>query len=157
MVAPCDKYQHLVVGPDGQTVESPWGMIPTAGDYEDWRGVADRIIGQAESALLALFEKNGALLPEVAEPVEALRLRWQQMGGAIADLLKTFPEMTWGPSIASAVELARDAACQLGIVEAQGVKLDIPQARPATGGKGKGLFLMLGLLAVGYFIGDRER
>ena len=47
MVAPCDKYQGLVVGPDGQTVADPYGMFPTLADYSEWREVADRILTRA--------------------------------------------------------------------------------------------------------------
>lgn len=168
MVAPCDKYQGLVVGPDGQTVADPYGMLPTLSDYEEWRGVADNLITRAEAELTRYFEEHGAIPEEVYTPVEAVRARWDEMHGAIGQAFADFPQVGWGSTIEKMVQIARDGACQIGVVEADRVELggmptDTPtDTRPANGstGKGgktgKGMGGLLLILAVAYFAGGRK-
>lgn len=165
MVAPCDKYQGLVVGPDGQTVSDPWGMLPTLGDYEDWRGVARGLIDRAEAELTAYFNAHGAVPEEIANPVLALGERWADLGGAVKQAFSNFGAITWSDSIQQMVTLARDAACQLGVVEAErvalgGTEADIPTApkpKPTGSGKGKGLGLMILLLGAGWYWGSKSK
>jgi hypothetical protein len=159
----CDKYQGLVIGPDGQTVADPFGMLPTMADYEEWRQVADQIITRAEDQLTRGFEEHGALPEEIFQPVEAVRLRWDEMGSVAAQLLAP-DNVLWGSTIVSMVDIARDGACQIGLVEKWRVDLggmeadDIPTPVVPTngssskgGGKGMGLglVLLLGLAAWG--------
>jgi hypothetical protein len=164
MVAPCDKYQGLVVGPDGQTVADPYGKLATIVDYEEWRAVASNLIDKVEAELQRMFDKYGAPDEETAGPVLSLRERWNELGSAISQSIQTFPEISWAGSIVSMVELAKDAACQIGVVESRIIELGgipndypTPPARPASGGKGKGTALMLVILGLGYFLGGRER
>lgn len=168
MVAPCDKFQGLVVGPDGQTVQDPWGMLPTLGDYEDWRGVARGLIDRAEAELSAYFEAHGAVPEDLAGPVLGLGERWEALGGAVKQAFQNFGAVTWSDSIQRMVTLARDAACQIGIVEAARIELggteaDIPTPPPSRpkptgkgGGKGKGILVALALIAAGFYFGDRK-
>lgn len=169
MVDPCDKYQDLVVGPDGQTVTDPFGLLPTMADYEEWRGVADTLIKRADNEVTKFFEEHGAPPEEIWQPVEALRVRWDNMGTGMEQQF-TLDDLTWGSDIVAMVEIARDAACQIGVVEAARVELggepsDIPTQpkRPSGGGssakgtgKGMGLGMVLALVAVGLFMGDRR-
>lgn len=162
MVQPCDKYQGLVVGPDGQTVADPYGFVPTLADYEEWRSVALNLIERAEAELQRNFELHGALMPEDAAPVESLRVRYDALGSTI-DQAFSFDDITWGPAIVQMVELARDAACQIGVVEQRiiddgGDPNDIPAVpKPGASGKssskgtGKGMGLGLVLLAVAWW------
>lgn len=168
MVAPCDKYQGLVVGPDGQTVADPYGMLPTLSDYEEWRGVADNLITRAEAELTRYFEEHGAIPEEVYTPVEAVRARWDEMHGAIGQSFADFPQISWGSTIEKMVQIARDGACQIGVIEAERVELggfEEPHpsdTRPANGGSGKGTKTgkgmggLLLILAVAYFAGGRR-
>jgi hypothetical protein len=168
MVDPCDKYQALVVGPDGQTVTDPFGILPTLADYEEWRGVADVLIQRADAEVSTYFEEHGAPPEEIWQPVEALRVRWDNMGTAVEQAFQ-LDDLTWGSDIVAMVEIARDAACQIGVVEAARVELggmesDIPtQPKPSSGGgssskgTGKGMGLGLVLLVAGLAIfGDRR-
>lgn len=169
MVQPCDKYQGLVVGPDGQTVTDPFGMLPTLADYEEWRGVALGLIERAEAELQRAFEEHGAPPEEIWQPVEAVRKRWEDMGSALDQSLQ-LDDMTWGSDIVAMVEIARDAACQIGVVEAFRVELGgepsnvptRPRPRPGGGssakgtGKGMGLGIVVALVVVGLVMGDRR-
>jgi hypothetical protein len=166
VVAPCDKYQGLVAGPDGQTVTDPYGLVPTLGDYEEWRGVADQLLTRAEAELQREFETGGALMPEDVAPVEALRDRWNETYNAVAQAFADFPQISWGPNIDAMVQIASEAACQIGIIEARiveagGAPNELPE-RPAPGpikggGKsGKGMGGLLLILAVAYFAGGRR-
>ena len=166
MVAPCEKYQGLVVGPDGQTKADPYGIVPTLGDYEEWRGVAERLLDRAEAELQREFETHGALMPEDAAPLEALRDRFNQTWNAIAQAFADFPDLGWGDNIQTMVDIAAEAACQLGIIEARiieagGEPNDIPakpEPGPTKGGgkSGKGMGGLLLILAVAYFAGGRK-
>ncbi len=168
MVAPCDKYQGLVVGPDGQTVADPYGMIATLGDYEEWRAVASNLIARAVAELEREFAETGALDEADAAPVADLETRWANLGGAIAQSFENFPELSWAGPIVKMVELARDAACQIGIIEARtvakgGDESDIPEPPPMPpgsgvkgGGKGGGLGLLLLLGLVGLGLSERR-
>jgi hypothetical protein len=167
VVAPCDKYQGLVVGPDGQTVADPYGMLPTLADYEEWRGVADNLITRAEAELTRFFEEHGAIPEDIYIPVEAVRARWDEMHNAIGQAFADFPQVSWGSTIEKMVQIARDGACQIGVVESDRVLLggeptDTPTDvdRPANGGKGtktgKGIGGLLLILAAAYFAGGRR-
>ncbi len=154
MVAPCDKYQGLVVGPDGQTVADPYGMIPTLGDYEEWRGVALALIERAERELDR--ERELGLTPTVDSlaSVQLQRQTWESMGGALWQSLQEF-NLTWGASIRAMVAIAQGAACNIGIIEARivagggNVADDIPTPPDPPAGKGsKTGGLGVGLLAV---------
>lgn len=157
----CDKFQGLVIGPDGQTVADPYGMLPTIADYEEWREVADHIITRAEAEQTRAFEEHGAPPEEIWRPLEAVRQRWDEMGSAVDQLLAP-DSMTWGPTIVAMVDIARDGACQIGLIEKFRVDLggmevdDIPTPIPGNGGTssskgsgkgGKGMGLGLVLLA----------
>lgn len=167
MVAPCDKYQGLVVGPDGQTVSDPFGFVPTLADYEEWRAVTIGIIERAEQELAREVQVRGAVSESEAAAVESLRVRWDAMGNAIVQSFEF--NFTWGPSIVEMVGLAQDAACQLGevearIVEAGGAESKLPTQpdRPSKkgakgGGKGAGLGLVLGIGFALYLMGERKR
>lgn len=164
----CDKYQGLVVGPDGQTVADPYGMLPTIADYEEWRTVADNILQRVEAELELAFEHHGAIPDDIFSPADKVRERWDDMGSAVDQLLAP-DSITWGPTIVSMVDIARDAACQIGLVEKYRVELgdepadNIPTPVVPTngssskgssskgGGKGMGLglVLLLGLAAWG--------
>lgn len=167
MVAPCDKYQGLVVGPDGQTVADPYGVLPTLSDYEEWRGVADNLITRAEAEMQLLFEEQGAIAEDVWKPLEAVRLRWDEMHGAIGQAFADFPQVGWGSTIEKMVQIARDAACQIGVIEAERIEYGgEPQDTPtmpdrngnggakAKGGKGMGGLLLI--LAAAYFVSERR-
>jgi hypothetical protein len=137
-------------------------MIPTLGDYEEWRAVADVLITRAEAELTRFFEEHGAIPEPWYLPVEAVRNRWDGMGGALQQSL-TDPQFTWAPAIVSMVDIAKDGACQIGVVEAERIRLggepsnipDPPAIPPGSsskgGGKGMGLglVLLLGLAAWG--------
>lgn len=171
MVAPCDKYQGLVYGPDGQTVADPYGMIPTLADYTEWREVARSILERANQQLGQEFEEHGALTEEETDTLGMLNAEWEEMGGwfekAMADM-----NWSWGPSINEVVRLAQDAACELGVIEARRVAKggdwsdDIPTPPvdgTTTPGKGKGakgggigLVLLLGLV-VAFAASRRQR
>lgn len=169
MVKPCDKYQGLVVGPDGQTVTDMWGVLPTLGDYEEWRGVAHGLITRAETELTKWFEEHGAIPDDLYLPVEAVRARWDAMGGVLEQSF-TDPTFLWSSDITKMVEIAKDAACQIGVVEAERVKLggtptDLPTPRDPMppggssskgGGKGMGLGLVL-LVGAWALFGGRDR
>jgi hypothetical protein len=172
MVEPCDKYQGLVVGPDGQTVADPYGILPTIADYEEWHEVALSIIERAEAERTAAYELFGALPEEIWQPLDLIRERWAAMGGAMAQLLNP-NAVLWGSTIVKMVEIARDAACQLGLIEVFRVEIaggeptvNVPKPPPLVptngsssakgssskgGGKGMGLglVLLLGLAAWG--------
>jgi hypothetical protein len=171
MVKPCDKFQSLVVGPDGQTVTDPYGMIPSWADYEDWRAVTDSILTRAEGEITRWYEEHGAVPEEIYKPVEAVRERWDATGTVVEQLFSP-DSLSWGPEIVSMVVIAQDAACQIGEVEfyrvqAGGKPSNVP-ARPANGngssskgassskGGGKGMGLGLVLL-VGAFFAMRGR
>lgn len=169
MVEPCEKYQGLVVGPDGQTVTDPFGMLPTLADYEEWRGVADQLIKRADAEVTKFFEEHGAPPEEIWRPVEALRVRWDDMGSAVEQAFQ-LDDMTWGSDIVAMVEIARDAACQIGVVEAARVELggepsEIPtKPKPKPGGssakgtgKGMGLGIVVALVVVGFAMEGRKR
>lgn len=137
----CDKYQTLVFGPDGQTVADPFGVLPTVADYEEWREVANSILGRAEAQLTLAFEEHGALPEEIYLPVEAVRARWDEMGSALDQLLAP-DSILWGQTIVRMVDIARDGACQIGLVEKFRVDLggmetdDIPTPDPPANGNG---------------------
>lgn len=168
---PCDKYQGLVVGPDGQTVADPYGILPTIADYEEWHAVVLGIIERAEAERTAAYELYGALPEEIWQPLDLIRERWADMGGAMAQLLSP-NAVLWGSTIVKMVEIGRDAACQLGLIEKFRVDLggeptdNVPKPPPLVptngsssakgssskgGGKGMGLglVLLLGLAAWG--------
>jgi hypothetical protein len=168
MVAPCDKYQGLVVGPDGQTAADPYGLIATVGDYEEWRTVADVLIRRAEDELARENAVRGSIEPNAAATVLGLRQQWDDMGGWVA---QSFQQMnfSWGPSIVAMVELAKNGACEFGIIEARiieagGTGAVVPTVPARTkgggkavgkaGGKGIGLVVMLGA-AAWYFGRDK--
>lgn len=166
MVAPCDKYQGLVVGPDGQTVADPYGLVPTLGDYEEWRAVVLGLIEQSEAELQREREVRGTVAPDDAAAVEALRVRWDELGNAFVASFDW--DITWGPDISRMVQLGQDAACQLGIVEARivaaGGSEGAPKPakpRPSSGGKatgkGMGVGLVVALVVLGsiYMGGER--
>ena len=170
MVKPCDKFQYLVVGPDGQTVDDMWGMLPTMGDYEEWRGVAQGLLARAETELTKWFEEHGAIPDEIYLPVEAVRARWDAMGGVVEQSF-TDPTFLWSSDITAMVEIAKDAACQIGVVEdyrvkAGGMPTDLPAKPPRPGvkpgsgvkggGKGMGLGLVL-LVGAWALFGGRDR
>ncbi len=164
----CDKYQGLVIGPDGQTVADPYGMLPTIADYEEWREVADSILNRVEAELTLAFEHHGALPEAIFGPADKVRERWDDMGSAVDQLLDP-NSITWGPTIVAMIDIARDAACQIGLVEKYRVDLgddpadNIPTPVPTNGGTssggkgsgkggkgmGLGLVLLLGLAAWG--------
>lgn len=159
MVAPCDKYQGLVIGPDGQTVADPYGMIPTVADYTEWRHVARTLLDRAEQELLRAFELYGALDPDWDAGTRAAEARWQAMGGWMQQTLNM--NFTWGGSIADMVSVAQAAACEIGVIEARIVAMggddsDIPTPPVNTGGGkgggkaakggGIGMVLLLGLV-----------
>jgi len=164
MVAPCDKYQGLVVGPDGQTASDPYGKLATIADYEEWRAVASNLIDKAETELDRLFQRFGAPDEDTAAPVLNLRQRWEQLGSAISQSFQTFPEIGWAGSVVNMVELAKDAACQIGVVEARiielgGIPSDYPtptKPKKSGGSKGGGFLLLAVLFGAGYFLGDRD-
>lgn len=143
MVEPCDKYQGLVRGPDGQTVADPYGMIPTLGDYEEWYEVAGRLVARAEKELKRERDLVGPANMDPADvaTVAALRQSYADMGGALWQLLAP-DDVTWGPSIVRVVELAREAACQIGVIEArvvaQGGSTSVAPTGGLGGGKGTG-------------------
>lgn len=155
MVAPCDKYQGLVVGPDGQTVADPYGMFPALSDYSEWREVADRILTRAELLLEREAAEFGPLTPSEVDPLEAVRETWNAEGNAFYQSFKEF-NWLWGSSISKMVANAQAAACQLGIIEARIVEKggeapdDIPtQPEPKQGKGAKVGGLGVGLLAIG--------
>ncbi len=114
---PCEKYQGLVVGPDGQTVADPFGIIPTLGDYEEWRAVTATIITRVERELVREQQVTGVIDSTNAAMVANLSVRWEAMGSAIVQSFDF--NFTWAPAIVEMVDLARDAACLLGEVEAR--------------------------------------
>lgn len=164
MVEPCDKYQGLVRGPDGQTVADPYGMLPTLGDYEEWYEVAGRLLTRAESELKRERALVGPANMDAADvaTVAALRERYSDMGGALWQLIAP-DDVTWGPAIVRVVELAREAACQIGVIEARilaqgGSGAVVPTGGVGQGkstgkstGKGMGLGLVLALGLVAWF------
>jgi hypothetical protein len=141
-------------------------MLPTLADYEEWRGVADSLITRAEAELQLLFEEYGAPAEEVAQPLLDVRARWDEMHGAIGQAFADFPQVSWGPTIERMVQIARDGACQIGVIEAERVALGgipgdtptMPDRGGSTTGKGKGLGLGLGLviILVGVFMERRK-
>ncbi len=155
MVAPCDKYQGLVVGPDGQTVADPYGMFPTLADYSEWREVADRILTRAEDQLAREAKDFGPLAPADVDALEAVRETWNAEGNAYWQAFKEF-NWLWGASISKMVVVAQQAACQLGIIEARIVAKggeaadDVPTQPEQKQGKGAKVGgLGVGLLAIG--------
>ncbi len=114
MANPCEKFQGLVVGPDGQTVADPYGWVPTLADYEEWREVALGIFRRIDKEL----EREKAVTGEADDTVlKSLRARWDDLGTAVTQSFSF--NFTWGPSINKMVTLAQDAACELGQVEAR--------------------------------------
>lgn len=144
-MTPCQKYQYLVRGPDGQTVADPYGMVPTLGDLEEWKTVVSSILRRVRQEL----ERGGDSVPgNLRQRYEGIAARADDLPSAWSFDLNT----TYGPAIVEAVKVAQDAACLLGqveqaIVDAGGEAMDEPTKPVGANGKKNG---GLGVGALGW-------
>lgn len=144
------KYAAMLRTKDGATPSDPWGLVPTAWDYNDWWEIAHDIgrevmkrwewVLSIEDKLSKLRDAGLPVPVEGAYPErDALLFMLQQFTERLdklrhVALQSIVPDgITWEQSILTAVSVGQEGACLLEMMDAAAVYYKRPSL-PTVGG-----------------------